>query len=103
MNFVLIFSLALLVPRRAILHRGTHYLLDRGHALGGFSEAIGAKKRTLTNLYNARPTWLARARDHLDRAAFAAYVWTPDLFFGEILTNLPAPNLERAEGQLRGR
>src|SRR5438128_10340267 len=31
------------------------------------------KKRTLTNLYNDRPTWLRLAHDQLDRAVLAAY------------------------------
>ena len=30
-------------------------------------------KRTLTNLYNARPTWLDLAHRRLDEAVFAAY------------------------------
>jgi hypothetical protein len=33
------------------------------------------KKRTLTNLYNERPTWLAHAHRDLDRAVAAAYGW----------------------------
>ena len=33
------------------------------------------KKRTLTNLYNARPTWLDNAHRKLDAAVFAAYGW----------------------------
>ena len=31
------------------------------------------KKRTLTNLYNERPTWLKLAHQQLDRAVLAAY------------------------------
>jgi hypothetical protein len=31
------------------------------------------KKRTLTNLYNERPTWLRLAHEQLDRAVLAAY------------------------------
>ena len=31
------------------------------------------KKRTLTNLYNARPTWLENAHARLDRAVYAVY------------------------------
>jgi hypothetical protein len=34
------------------------------------------KKRTLTNLYNQRPTWLALAHAELDRAVLAAYAAT---------------------------
>jgi hypothetical protein len=33
------------------------------------------KKRTLTNLYNARPHWLSHAHAALDRAVWAAYGW----------------------------
>ena len=36
-------------------------------------------KRTLTNLYNARPTWLDLAHKRLDEAVFAAYGWKSDL------------------------
>ncbi|HEY3243256.1 MAG TPA: hypothetical protein VGM03_07885 [Phycisphaerae bacterium] len=34
------------------------------------------KKRTLTNLYNERPTWLRLAHEKLDRAVLAAYTAT---------------------------
>lgn len=37
------------------------------------------KKRTLTNLYNDRPTWLAHAHRDLDRAVAAAYDWPETL------------------------
>jgi hypothetical protein len=33
------------------------------------------KKRTLTNLYNARPAWLAMAHERLDQAVASAYGW----------------------------
>ncbi len=33
------------------------------------------KKRTLTNLYNARPQWLANAHADLDAAVADAYGW----------------------------
>jgi hypothetical protein len=36
------------------------------------------KKRTLTNLYNQRPTWLANLHAALDRALWAAYGWEDD-------------------------
>ena len=35
--------------------------------------AKALKKRTLTNLYNARPQWLADAHDTLDAAVASAY------------------------------
>jgi hypothetical protein len=53
-------------------------------------------KRTLTNLYNQRPTWLDLAHRRLDEAVFAAYGWKPDLTDDEILFRLLALNLERA-------
>jgi hypothetical protein len=57
-------------------------------------------KRTLTNLYNARPTWLDLAHNRLDEAVFAAYGWKPDLRDEEILEKLLALNLERAKQAL---
>lgn len=57
------------------------------------------KKRTLTNLYNQRPTWLDNAHKKLDQAVFAAYGWPPDLTDEQILERLLALNLERAARQ----
>jgi hypothetical protein len=54
------------------------------------------RKRTLTNLYNERPTWLRNAHRKLDEAVFAAYGWPADLADEEILARLLALNLERA-------
>ena len=53
------------------------------------------KRRTLTNLYNARPTWLDIEHRKLDEAVFAAYGWPADLSNGEIIARLLALNLER--------
>jgi type II restriction/modification system DNA methylase subunit YeeA len=64
----------------------------------GASEA-DLKKRTLTNLYNERPTWLDLAHQQLDQAVLAAYGWPHDLSDEEILTRLLALNMERAAGQ----
>ena len=54
------------------------------------------KKRTLTNLYNQRPTWLDLAHRELDDAVLDAYGWPHDLSDDEILARLLALNLERA-------
>jgi hypothetical protein len=54
------------------------------------------KGRTLTNLYNQRPTWLDLAHRKLDEAVFAAYGWDPGLSDEQILEKLLALNLERA-------
>jgi hypothetical protein len=59
------------------------------------------KKRTLTNLYNARPTWLQNAHAALDRAVWDAYGWPEDELPAEveedvILSRLLELNVERA-------
>jgi SAM-dependent methyltransferase len=69
---------------------------DRWLNAEGLSDAE-KKKRTLTNLYNARPTWLDLAHKRLDEAVFAAYGWKSDLNDEEILEKLLALNLERAK------
>ena len=53
------------------------------------------KKRTLTNLYNARPTWLANAHAALDRAVFAAYGGPKEIGDEDILKSLHAFDPER--------
>jgi len=60
------------------------------------------RERTLTNLYNDRPTWLALAHDRLDRAVLDAYGWPHDLGNEEILGRLLALNLERVEASNPG-
>lgn len=57
-------------------------------------------KRTLTNLYNERPTWLDLAHKKLDAAVFAAYGWTPELADEEILARLLKLNLKRAGSEV---
>jgi len=52
-------------------------------------------KRTLTNLYNQRPTWLALAHQKLDSAVFATYGWPDSLTDDEILERLRTLNLRR--------
>ena len=58
--------------------------------------AAELKRRTLTNLYNQRPTWLDNIHARLDAAVSDAYGWPVDLADGEILERLLALNLERA-------
>jgi hypothetical protein len=62
-------------------------------------EACGKelKKRTLTNLYNERPTWLDLAHKRLDEAVLAAYGWDPGISDEEILAKLLELNLQRAQ------
>ncbi|MCY4408861.1 MAG: class I SAM-dependent DNA methyltransferase [Caldilineaceae bacterium] len=51
------------------------------------------KKRTLTNLYNARPQWLADAHTALDAAVAVAYGWDADISEEDALGELLALNL----------
>jgi type II restriction/modification system DNA methylase subunit YeeA len=63
--------------------------------------AAELKKRTLTNLYNQRPTWLDNAHKALDASVAAAYGWpdySPEMAEEEILARLLALNLERSSG-----
>jgi hypothetical protein len=60
------------------------------------ADAAELKKRTLTNLYNARPAWLEQAHKKLDQAVLDAYGWPHDLTDEQILERLLALNLERA-------
>jgi type II restriction/modification system DNA methylase subunit YeeA len=65
-------------------------------AKAGFEAEL--KKRTLTNLYNARPTWLKLAHEALDNAVAAAYGWrdyTPAMTDDDILRRLLALNQAR--------
>ena len=50
------------------------------------------KARTLTNLYNARPQWLANAHPTLDAAVAEAYGWAADIPGNEALQKLLAIN-----------
>ena len=50
------------------------------------------KARTLTNLYNARPQWLADAHAAIDSAVAAAYGWDAEISQDEALRSLLAQN-----------
>ena len=56
------------------------------------------QRRTLTNLYNLRPTWLELAHRKLDEAVLDAYGWAHDVGDEEMLGRLLALNLERSGG-----
>ena len=64
------------------------------------------KPRTLTRLYNDRPTWLDLTHRDLDAAVFAAYGWPADMTDDQVLERLLALNLSRstasAAAPLRG-
>jgi type II restriction/modification system DNA methylase subunit YeeA len=88
--------------------RSSHISSDAAHAPSDTQPGIAAAStgnasplpaRTLTNLYNARPTWLDNAHRKLDAAVFAAYGWPATLSDEEILARLLALNLARAAGK----
>ncbi len=58
--------------------------------------AVTLKQRTLTNLYNQRPQWLADAHRDLDAAVAAAYGWPADISEEDALAKLLELNLSRA-------
>jgi hypothetical protein len=85
------------VPEVVPLGMDTSPYPDRIVARPGFAGELA--KRTLTNLYNQRPAWLAQAHATLDAAVAAAYGWTdwtPEMPDDEILRRLLALNRERA-------
>ena len=71
---------------------------DGNPALGG--DAL--RRRTLTNLYNRRPTWLANVHARLDVAVADAYGWDGELADYEILERLLALNLTRRREGAKG-
>ena len=52
--------------------------------------AKALKKRTLTNLYNARPRWLSDTHAALDAAVAAAYGWPASISNEDALRELLA-------------
>jgi len=74
---------------------------DRIEPKPGISETDfkALQKRTLTNLYNAKPAWLTMAHQQLDQAVASAYGWADyraDMPDDEILQRLLALNLARS-------
>ena len=61
------------------------------------------KKRTLTDLYNTRPQWLADAHAALDGAVADAYGWHADITDDDALRELLELNLRRRERGTRPR
>ncbi len=84
------------VPEVVPLGMATSPYPDRIVAKPGFEKQLA--QRTLTNLYNQRPAWLAQAHETLDAAVAAAYGWadySPAMSDDDILRRLLALNLAR--------
>ena len=58
--------------------------------------AVVLRNRTLTDLYNQQPAWLANAHRDLDAAVASAYGWPAGLGDEEMIARLFALNQERA-------
>jgi hypothetical protein len=89
------------VPEVVPLGMATSSYPDRVVPRDDLSEADmkQLQKRTLTNLYNQRPSWLAIAHQQLDAAVAAAYGWADynaDMPDADILARLLALNHERS-------
>jgi type II restriction/modification system DNA methylase subunit YeeA len=69
---------------------------DRAVPVSAEAAAI-LRQRTLTNLYNTRPAWLANAHADLDRAVAAAYGWPEDITDNDALSRLLDLNRARAQ------
>jgi type II restriction/modification system DNA methylase subunit YeeA len=85
-------------PRVQVIAQAARELVEKRDAWlnpPGATEAE-LKKRTLTNLYNQRPTWLDLAHRKLDEAVLDAYGWPHNLSDEEILARLLALNLTRS-------
>jgi hypothetical protein len=59
-------------------------------------EPADLEKRTLTNLYNQYPTWLANAHADLNEAVLAAYGWPESSTDSELLERLLELNFTRS-------
>ncbi len=89
------------VPEVTPLGMATSPYPDRILPRDNLSEADlkALQKRTLTNLYNQRPSWLVMAHQQLDAAVAAAYGWadySPEMPDADILARLLALNHERS-------
>jgi type II restriction/modification system DNA methylase subunit YeeA len=60
--------------------------------------AVTLRERTLTNLYNQRPQWLADAHRELDAAVAVAYGWPANISEEDALVKLLELNLSRSAG-----
>jgi len=81
---------------RELVEQRDRWLKADPTSTGEGEKRVKTEKRTLTNLYNARPTWLNLANKRLEEAVFAAYGWKSELSDEEILERLLALNLERS-------
>jgi len=82
--------------RDAIAHAAAGLDRLRSQWLNPLGASVGElKKRTLTNLYNDCPAWLANADSALDAAVAEAYGWPAGVSEDDVLARLLALNEKR--------
>ena len=81
-------------PRYSAIADAARALVEKRDIWLAGTDPSNKKPRTLTALYNARPTWLADAHARLDNAVAAAYNWPATLPEAQILENLLALNMK---------
>ncbi len=86
-----------LVEAIAAAARNLVSLRDRWLTPPSITESL-RRTRTLTTLYNERPTWLDLAHEALDQAVLDAYGWPYTISDEEIVGRLLAINHERGKG-----
>jgi type II restriction/modification system DNA methylase subunit YeeA len=84
------------VPVAAELKAGTKPIYPKRILPRNTAAAAELKKRTLTNLYNARPQWLNDAHADLDKVVAAAYGWPADVSEASALERLLLRNKSRS-------
>ena len=67
---------SLVLKKRSNASKEARPLLRHSAIMAAAAKDSRLKKRTLTNLYNERPTWLKVAHLELDKAVLAAYAAT---------------------------
>jgi hypothetical protein len=85
-------------PRCAAIADAARELVAKRDAWLAGTDPGDKKPRTLTRLYNDRPTWLDLAHRALDAAVCAAYGWPIDLADADILERLLNLNSRLAAG-----
>ena len=82
-------------PRCIAISDAARELVEKRDAWLAGKDPSDKKPRTLTRLYNERPTWLDFAHKKLDTTVFAAYGWTTDMTDNQILEKLLDLNLAK--------
>ncbi len=86
-------------PHSAAIAAAARELVEKRDVWLAGNDPVDKKPRTLTRLYNERPTWLDIAHKKLDATVADAYGWDHCMTDEQILERLLALNQERAHGE----